>query len=147
MTKTEMAYFRAAKAMSELSNHPKHKLGCVVVKGHKIISSGYNSISKCHKVQAQLDMERFGVDYCPGKIHAEIDTLLPLIKRRVDLSKATIYVYRQHKNGDLAMARPCTSCQKVIRQCGITKVFYTTDAGYCCEKFSENSEKGIDKWN
>ena len=141
MTKTEMAYFRAAKAMSELSNHPQYKLGCVVVKGHKIISSGYNSNSKCHKVQAQLDMERYGVDYCPGKIHAEIDTLLPLIKRRVDLSNASIYVYREHKNGALAMARPCVSCQKVIKQCGITKVFYTTESGYCYEKFSENFDK------
>lgn len=134
MSKTEQAYFRAAKAVAELSDYPRHKLGCVVVKGHKIISSGCNSKSRCHRVQAQLDIARFGPG-SPGKLHAEVDALLPLIKNGTDLSHTTLYVYRQHKDGTLACARPCSSCQQLIKKMGIKRVFYTTEDGYAREDF------------
>lgn len=132
--KTNKAYFRAAKAVSELSNHPRHKMGCVVVSKHHIVSSGCNSKSKCHPLQAKLDTEKYGVE-CPGKCHAEISALLPLIRDKIDLSGAAIYVYREHKNGTLAMAKPCSSCQKIIKQLNIKKVFYTIEHGYAIEKW------------
>jgi len=132
--KTNKAYFRAAKAVSELSDYPIHKLGCVVVDKHRIISSGCNSKSKCHPLQAKLDTEKYGVQ-CAGKCHAEIAAMLPLMKSNVDLKGCSIFVYRQHKDGTLAMARPCSSCQKVIKQLGIKRCFYTIENGYAVEKF------------
>ena len=132
--KTNKAYFRAAKAVSELSDYPRHKLGCVVVKGHRVVSSGHNHKHKCHPLQAKLDTEKYEVS-CPGKLHAEIMALLPLIRDKVDLKGTAIYIYRQHKNGTLAMARPCSSCQKVIKELGIKKVFYTIENGYAVEKW------------
>ena len=132
ITKKQEAYFHAAKAMSQLSDYSQHRLGCVVVNKHKIISSGYNSHTRCHRVQAELDAKKFGT-YCPGRLHAEADALIPLIKSGIDLSKATIYVYREHKDGTTAMARPCSSCQELIKKCGIKKVFYTTELGYAKE--------------
>ena len=132
--KANKAYFRAAKAVSELSDYPIHKLGCVVVSKHSIISSGCNSKSKCHPLQAKLDTEKYGVE-CAGKCHAEISALLPLIRDKVDLSNASIYVFRQHKDGTLAMARPCSSCQKMIKELKIKKCFYTIESGYAVEKW------------
>jgi deoxycytidylate deaminase len=134
MTKANMAYFNAAKAMSELSDHKQHKLGCVVVAGHKIISSGSNSHSRTHSIQAKIDSKRFGC-ICPGYRHAEVDALIPLIQRGVDLSKASIYVYRQHKNGSMAMARPCCGCEQLIKECGIKRVFYSIENGFAQEKW------------
>ncbi len=131
--KTNRAYFRAAKAVSELSDYPIHKVGCVVVRGHRIISSGHNHKHKCNPLQAKLDTEKYGVK-CPGKLHAEIMALLPLMKAKVDLKGCSIFVYRQHKNGTLAIARPCSSCQKVIKELGIKKAFYTIENGYAVEK-------------
>lgn len=133
MTKTEKAMFRAAKAVSEMSDH-RAKIGCVVVNKHRIVSSGFNSHSKCHKVQAMLDKERFGCD-CPGKMHAETATLLPLIRDGVDLSRASIFVYRQHKDGTIACARPCARCERLIKQCGIKKIYFTVDNGFAEEKW------------
>lgn len=133
MTKRERAMFRAAKAVSELSDH-RVQIGCVVVNKHRIISSGCNSSTKCHKIQAELDGEKFGCE-CPGKIHAETATLLPLIHDGVDLSKASIYVYREHKNGVMACARPCARCEKLIRKCGIKRIFYTIENGVAEEKW------------
>lgn len=132
--KTNKAYFRAAKAVSELSDYPKHKLGCVVVRGHRVISSGHNHKHKCNPLQAKLDTAKYGVE-CPGKLHAEIMALLPLMRDKIDLRNASIYIHRQHKDGTLAMARPCSSCQKVIKQLGIKKVFYTIENGYAVEKW------------
>ena len=132
ITKTERSFFKAAKAVSELSDHPRHKLGCVVVLGHRIVSSGKNSNTKCHALQAKLDKEVLGCE-CPGLLHSEVDALRPLINNKVDLSRASVYVYRQHKNGTLGLARPCPRCMKLIKQCGIKKVYYTTEGGFANE--------------
>ena len=134
MSKADKAYFRAAKAVSLLSDHQTYKIGCVVVDRHRIISSGCNSKTKCHPLQAKLDTEKYGVS-CPGRVHAEIAALLPLIRDKVDLSAASIFIFRKHKDGTLAMAKPCSNCQKVIKQLGIRKVFYTIDHGYAAEKW------------
>lgn len=131
MTKTERAYFSAAKAVSELSDH-KYKIGATVVLKHRIVSSGCNSDSKTHPLQKQYNRYRF-IDDTPHKCHAELLALLPLIKDGVDLSNASIFTYREHKNGSLACARPCKSCMELIKDCGITKIFYTTEDGYAKE--------------
>ena len=125
--------FRAAKAVSEMSDH-RVKVGCVVVNKHRIISSGFNSHSKCHKVQALLDKETFGCD-CPGKVHSETAALLPLIKDGVDLSRASIFVYREHRSGAIACARPCARCERLIKQCGIKKIYFSVDNGFAEEKW------------
>ena len=131
MTKTERAYFSAAKAVSGLSDH-KQKIGAVVVMKHRIVSSGCNSDSKTHPLQKYYNQHRFSAD-TPHKCHAELSALLPLIKDEIDLSNASIFTYRQHKNGELACARPCKSCMALIKDCGIKKIFYTTEDGYARE--------------
>lgn len=131
MTKRELTYFKAAKAVSELSDH-KHKIGCVVVDKHRIISSGHNSNTKCHALQAKLDMERHGC-WCPGKLHAETAALLAL--RGQDLSRASIYIYREHKDGTYGMSKPCPSCEKLIRQAGIRHIYYTGNNSLIYEQF------------
>ena len=133
MTKSERAYFNAAKAVSELSDH-RVKIGCVVVNKHRIVSSGFNSNIKCHKVQAVLDKEMFGCE-CPGKMHAETAALLPLIRDGIDLSKGSIFVYREHRDGAIACARPCARCERLIRQCGIKKIYFTVENGFAEEKW------------
>lgn len=134
MTKRELAYFKAALAIAELSDHPQYKVGAVVVNKHKIISSGCNTDTKCHPIQKKLDSDLFG-SQCVGKLHSEVSALLPLIKNRVDLSNATIYVARKNKQGELAMARPCSRCEKLIRSCGIRRIYYSCEGGYSQEKW------------
>ena len=132
ISKTERAYFNAAKAISKLSDH-KQKLGCVVVSNHHIISSGHNSATKCHRLQAEIDKKYFKEDCHLGPIHAEMDALIPLIKNKTFLANSTVYVYREHKDGNVAMARPCPRCFQLIKSCGIKKIKYTTEEGYASE--------------
>lgn len=129
MTKRELAYFKVAGAISETSNHPQYKIGAAVVLKHRVVSSGANSDTKTHPLQKQYNKYRFEED-SPHKCHAELTALLPLIRDNVDLSNASIFVYREHKNHTLACARPCRSCMNLIRDLGIKRVFYTVEGGY-----------------
>ena len=133
LSKRERAYFNSAKSIAELSDH-RCKLGCVVVDGHRIISSGHNSKTKFHRIQSELDNKFFPGYENKGPVHAEVSALIPLIKRRVDLSGTTLYVYRENKDGKLAMSRPCTRCMQLIKEQGIKKICYTTNNGYADER-------------
>lgn len=139
MTHSNLAYFAAAKAVSELSDHKHYKIGAVVVMNHRIISSASNSNSKTHPLQKKYNKYRF-TDDGDHKQHAELAALVPLIRDGVDLSNATIYVYRVHKNGTLAMSRPCPSCMQLIKDVGIKRVFYTTENGYAYEKITKQND-------
>lgn len=129
--KATRAYFDAAEGISALSDH-RCKIGCVVVRGHRIISSGHNSQHKTHAFQTKIDKEFFGCE-CAGYLHAETDALLPLIRNKSDLSNVSIYVYRKMGNGNMGMARPCPRCMKMIKKCGIKTIYYTTQDGFASE--------------
>lgn len=126
------AYFRAAEAISKLSDH-HYKIGCVVVANHRIISSGHNGGSNTHGFQKRLDDQFFKDEKSRGCKHAEVDALLPLIGKKLDLSRATVYVFRRNCRGELAMARPCPRCMSVIKSLGIRKINYSTPDGFAEE--------------
>jgi deoxycytidylate deaminase len=60
-------------------------------------------------------------------IHAEIKAL---ISAETSVVGCDIYVYRATANDELAMARPCNECLKVLADAGIKRVYYTTREGY-----------------
>jgi deoxycytidylate deaminase len=133
ITKSHRAYFKAAKSMSELSNFKQHHIGAVAVYGHKIISSGCNSY-KTNPMQKRLNIHRFDAD-TPATLHAELSCLLPLISRKdIDFSNVSLYIYREYKNGELALARPCASCEALIRSLGIRNIYYTGNRSYISEE-------------
>ena len=133
LTKSHRTYFEAAKAVSELSDFKQQHIGCVAVCGHKIISSGYNSC-KTNPMQKRLNIHRFEAD-TPATIHSELACLLPLIKRKdVNFSNVTLYTYREHKSGSLALAKPCASCAALIRSLGIRSIYYTGNNSYINEE-------------
>lgn len=135
ISKKDRSLFRAAQSISMMSDH-KYKIGCVIVDKHRVISSGHNSNTKCHSLQAQLDEKYFNC-FCVGKLHAETSAIIPLLKTKGDYSRATLYIYREHKDGSLAQARPCSRCMQLIKQIGISKIKYTTDLGYATEYIGE----------
>lgn len=116
-------FFYLAQKLSYKSEY-HHKIGAIVVKKNKIISVGFN---KPHKTNPNS----------PNKyknIHAEFDAIW---SSEEDLKGASIYVFREHKNGQLASAKPCKDCQKLIEYSGIRRVYYT-DEGIFTEARLEN---------
>ena len=133
ITKSHRAYFKAAKAMSEMSNFKQHHIGAVAVHGHKIISSGFNS-NKTNPIQKRLNIYRFDVD-TNHTVHAELACLLPLINRKdINFSDVSLYIYREYKNGIPAISRPCPSCMALIRQLGVRKLYYSGDNSFINEE-------------
>ena len=95
-----------------------YKLGAVIVKGQRVLSTGFNSISHC------------SVNNFRNSRHAEMDAILKLMHRHnglVSLAGSTLYVTRVTQTGRSAMAKPCKKCMDLIRSVGIREVIYTTD--------------------
>lgn len=113
------------------------QIGAVAVYHGMVIARGWNQ-NKTHTLQQRYNIYRFnmtGPHYCPSKIHAEMDIISKIRHLDIDFRKVHIYVYRETKNGDRAMSRPCESCCRALRDLGVRKVFYTTDKGYCEERY------------
>ena len=134
LTRSQKSFFDIAKKVSELSTyHRKNvKIGCLVVLGHRIIGSGYNS-DKTSPVQRKYNKLRFSEE-TPHRLHAEISALLPLLNNKdIDFSKVKIFTYREKADHSLGKSRPCKSCMALIKDLGIKHIYYTTDDGYCHE--------------
>ena len=114
------------------------KIGCIAVYHGTILVKGWNS-DKTQTDQARVNYLRFNEDhgqhYYPHKIHAEQSVLSRIKFLDIDFSKVTLFIYREYKSGKFALARPCKSCEKAIRDLGIKTVVYTTDGGYAIEKY------------
>jgi deoxycytidylate deaminase len=133
ISKAHRAYFAAARAMSKMSDFPRVAVGAVAVYGHRIISSGFNSC-KSDPVQKQYNKYRFSED-TPASIHAEVMALKGLINRDdIDFKNVSLYVYRECKNGDPALSRPCPSCMQLITDLGIRHIYYTNNGGFSHEE-------------
>ena len=134
LSKKDKSYFRAAHAVSTLSDFKRVNVGAVLIYKHRIASSSCNS-QRTHPLQQKLNKERFEEE-TPAKLHAEVSCLLPLLGNKdIKWRDCELYVYREYKKGGLAMSRPCPSCQKLIKDLGIRIVHYTTDNGYATEEF------------
>lgn len=132
LSKTHRAYFEAARAVSQLSDFPRTAVGAVAVYKHRIISSGCNS-KKTSPIQKKYNKYRFSED-TPASIHAEIMSLKPLIERKdIDFKNVSLYIYRENKQGELALARPCPSCMRLIKDLGIKNIYFTSDCGFSHE--------------
>ena len=133
MTKSHRAYFDAAKAVSKLSDFKKVQIGAVAVYGHRMISTGCNTVRGC-PLQKKYNTYRFD-EPSEHSGHAELMCLKPLIGRNdIDFTRLSLYVYREYKDGSLALSRPCKSCMALIKDLGIRKIYYTTHEGYAHEE-------------
>lgn len=134
ITKSHRAYFKAAKAISELSDFKKIKIGAVAVYRHRIISTGYNTYRTC-PLQKKYNKYRFTEETCNHSEHAEVSCIKPLMARKdIDFSRVSLYIYREYKDGTLALSRPCPSCMALIKDLGIRQIYYTNHGGYSYEE-------------
>lgn len=114
-----LKFFDLAKKVSKLSNHKHHKIGSVIVRCGKVLSVGTNNI-KTHPKSPH-----------PFKsLHAEMAAIL-LAKQ--DLKDCELYVFRELKDGSLALSRPCEYCWELIYASGIKEVHYTANQGHKTE--------------
>lgn len=97
--------------------HQKH--GCVIVKDDEIISEGFNhtNVHLYHKFS----------------IHAEVDAISKLKHNKKTLLSCDLYVVRIGKESmgmPLKYSKPCDGCEKLIKKCGIRKIYYSSNIEY-----------------
>jgi len=104
----------AAIAQAERSNF-HHRHGCVIFKGDRIISSGFNEVRYCKKLDVRY---RKWIN----SLHAEQKTIL---FSNADLRRCSLLVVRINNNRQLTYSKPCPLCQNLISEIGITKVYFS----------------------
>lgn len=141
--------FNRAKGVCACSDFPRQKIGCVIVEGNKVISVGYNQAKSNPK---QKEYNRYRNFRLPKKVtplenncHAEMMALSKIWTRKNEnWSRASIYIYRESKNGELKLAKPCNACAKAIIEFGIGHVYYTTEGGFNHETLQQFKESNKD---
>lgn len=85
------------------------QVGCVITKGNRVVSTGYNgSLGDDHCLKCDLGQK------CSNAVHAEANAIAYAAKKGISLEGATIYCTHG----------PCLECAKIIIQSGISEVYY-----------------------
>jgi len=115
--------FKKAQNISLNSNHHAARVGAIImVKGCQI-SRACNQKDKTHPY-----LKKFGFFYNQS-LHAEMVAIFK-VKNKELLKGATMVVYRETKNGHLAMSKPCAICHRLIKEYGFKKIIYSTAEGF-----------------
>lgn len=127
---------RECSLKSDYTGGGRARIGCIAVYNGSILAKGFNT-DKTHTDQAKYNKWRYkdsGNNYLPSKLHAETACLSKMKFLDIDWSKVHLYIYRETRDGRLAMSRPCPACMQAIRDLNIKHIAYTTDCGYATEK-------------
>ena len=104
-----MNWKKLLKAIASSSHCNRRKVGCIISKEGRIISTGYNGMPKGFLNPCEEDnITKQEV------IHAEANAILFSAKHGVSTKGATLYV----------TTAPCIECSKMIIQSGIAEVIY-----------------------
>ena len=119
-------YFVAiTKQVATRSTCLRRKVGAILVKDKRILTTGYNGAPKGVKNCLEVGIcmrEELGVpsgerhEICKG-LHAEQNALLQAAYHGVSIKDSTMYCTTQ----------PCIMCSKMIINAGIRKIYYLED--------------------
>jgi dCMP deaminase len=122
-------FLNIAKAVAERSTCLRRKYGAVIVKGNKIISTGYNGAARgevnCDE-KGECLREMLGIpsgeryELCLS-VHAEANAIINGTPDEMD--GATIYIYGTDAEGKrIQPAKPCMMCDRMIKNAKIARV-------------------------
>ncbi len=106
----DQRYLRMAAIWAENSYCARRQVGCLVVKGQRIISDGYNGTPSGFENVCE---DEGGVTK-PYVLHAEANAITKLARSHNNSDGATIYI----------TSSPCIECAKLIIQAGIKRVVF-----------------------
>lgn len=119
LSKRDRAFLSVARYFATKSN-ARNTHGAVVVKGGRVVGTGYNR-NRNHPMIVS-----------PEHIKTECSTHAEESAIRdagYDVKNAIIYVARVNKHGEDRDSKPCPRCLSLIKESGIKRVIYTTQAG------------------
>lgn len=105
---------RIAEMVSERGTCQRGKVGCIITRDGRIVSSGYNGpigLKHCEELKCDLDKP------CQQANHAEMNAIVFAIENKISLDGTKLY----------CTCAPCYECSEYIRASGIKKVIYRED--------------------
>ncbi len=106
---------------AEKSKVYPYRLGCVVFKGKRILSCGYNQIRTFNAIPDKYKK------YIEA-LHAEQHAIMKVQNKEL-LNGASILVIRINRNGKLTNAKPCENCMKTILHYHLSNIYFSNENG------------------
>lgn len=117
-SKFKSYFMKVAKLAAENSYSRRAKVGAIIVRNGRIISTGWNGQPKgfdnCCEREVVLPSGERALETLPTVIHAEMNALFWCSKTEIISDNSELYV----------TLSPCVNCALGIIQCGIRKVYY-----------------------
>jgi dCMP deaminase len=117
-SKFKSYFMKVAKLAAENSYSRRAKVGAIIVRNGRIISTGWNGQPKgfdnCCEREIVLPSGERALETLPTVIHAEMNALFWCSKTEIISDNSELYV----------TLSPCVNCALGIIQCGIRKVYY-----------------------
>lgn len=106
------------KVRPYLNSHPEPKWRFVALLVNRFpISLALNNTNKTHPLISKENPKR--------RLHAEINCLLKANKKFI--SGSSMYIFRVNSLGNLALARPCAICLRLLKKYGVETIIYSTN--------------------
>lgn len=110
-------FMQVARTVATRATCPRASVGCVLTRGHRILTTGYNGaprgVPHCTEVGCTLNN-----DHCLRATHAEANAVVQGALHGVSLQDAVAYCTHQ----------PCVNCSKLLISAGVMRIVY--DAPY-----------------
>jgi len=107
-------FIKLAHEVSEWSKDPSTKVGCVLVKNKRVISTGYNGFPK--NISDSFDRLMDREQKYEITVHAEVNAITTAALHGVSTEEATAYI----------TFNPCSRCASVLINAGIDSVYVST---------------------
>lgn len=122
-THQDEIFMNIAKEISKMSKCVSYKVGCILVKDKRIISTGYNGtpcgFQNCEERFLDKNDQnwrelhhQFSENY---EIHAEMNAIIFAARNGISIEGADLYT----------TLHPCNNCLKNLCNCGIKNIFYS----------------------
>jgi dCMP deaminase len=109
--KWHVRFLRLAQEVSTWSLDPSTKVGCILVKNKRVISTGYNGFPK--NISDSFDRLIDREQKYEMTVHAEVNAVTTAALHGVSTENCTAYV----------TFSPCSRCAAVLINAGITSVY------------------------
>ncbi len=103
-------FMQIAEVVKERSTCHSRKVGCVLVKDHQILSTGYNGSIRGHAHCSDLTCKKG----CNETIHAEVNAVISAAYRGVKISQCDVYT----------TTSPCINCLRVLLNLDVQNIYY-----------------------
>lgn len=110
-------FMQIARTVATRATCPRLSVGCVLVREHRILTTGYNGAPRgvAHCTEAGCMLVN---DHCARATHAEANAIVQGALHGVSLAGSIAYCTHQ----------PCVNCSKLLISAGVQKIIY--DVGY-----------------